>query len=186
MARIRSLRANVTRDEALEHFSPHGLLGSTYSALFGPLRSIADFYIPFRIFRLEILNRGQTERHILAVDSVMGALMPYVFREPPSCADLVDVETRNHASSLLMEAAARQIATTRSQRMLFSSGFFRMPDLNISAELVSEIHIPYWVGFRGSGEGAKFTVMDAVRRRTEGAKVRQIVRNWLIADGAAR
>ncbi len=112
--------------------------------------------------------------------------MPYVFPQIPAEQDLVQVETRNHVFPLLTEEATRRIAITRSQRMLFSSGFFRVRDLNISAELACEFHIPYWIAFRGRGEQAKFSVMDAVRRRTEGAKVRQIVRQWLMSEDALR
>jgi hypothetical protein len=55
-----------------------------------------------------------------------------------------------------------------------------MRDLRISAEPVTgEIYVPYWVGFRGRGNQVHFVVMDAVRRKMEGAKVRQLLRAWL-------
>ena len=47
MARIRSLRPNVTREEATAHFSS-GMLDFLRETTFGPLRSVADFYIPFQ------------------------------------------------------------------------------------------------------------------------------------------
>ncbi len=119
----------------------------------------------------------------MAFDSTSGSLTPYSFPQHPGEEELVSAETRNHAASLISQEAAAQIAITRAQRLLFSTGFFRVRELNISAKLGAEIHVPYWVGFRGSTERAKFTVMDAVRRRIEGAKVRQIIRNWLSAEG---
>ena len=78
------------------------------------------------------------------------------------------------------EAEARKIVVTKVQRLLFSTGFFRVRNLQISAEPVAgEIYIPYWVGFRGRGVRARFVVMDAVRRKMEGAKVRHLLQAWL-------
>lgn len=186
MASIRSLRPNVCREEAVRHFSGVGILAAARTAISGPLRSIADFYIPFRLFRLEILNGERSEIHLLAVDSVSGMLMPYVFPRIPAGAELVKVESRTRVFVHLSEASSRRIAETRSQRMLFSSGFFRVSKLRISTELVEEFHVPYWVGFRGHGSRASLSVLDAVRRRTEGGKVRQIICNWLISEGDSR
>jgi hypothetical protein len=179
---IRSLRPNVSRDEAVAHFSSGGISGVISPLLTGRLRSLADFYIPFRIIRLSVFNRGRAEQKILAIDSVTGALMPYVFQAPPPLEQIIEVETRNIVALRLREPDALRIAETRCQRMLFVSGFFRIRDLKITSEFLTQIHIPYWIGFRGSGDVARFSVLDAVRRRTEGAKVRQIVRNWLISE----
>jgi hypothetical protein len=179
MAKICSLRPNVTREQAVAQFSSRGLLGSTREAMFGRLRSVADFYIPFRVFRLDIRNRGHLESRFLAVDSSSGTLTPYSFSQPPAEGELISIETRNHAPASLPHQDAAEIAITKVQRLLFTTGFFRVRGLKILAEPVTEIHVPYWIGFRGSGERANFTVMDAVRRRVEGAKVRHMVQNWL-------
>ena len=48
----------------------------------GPLRSVADFYIPFRVFEVEINNAGKKDRRILGLDSVTGSLDPYYFETP--------------------------------------------------------------------------------------------------------
>jgi hypothetical protein len=179
MAKICSLRPNVTRDQAVEKFSSRGPAGLTRSAFFGPLRSVADFYIPFRVFRLDIRNRGRLEQRFLAVDSANGTLMPYSFSQPPTESELLLLETRNHAPASLPQRDAADIAITKVQRLLFATGFFRVRGLKISAEPMTEIHVPYWIGFRGRGERANFTVVDAVRRRVEGAKVRHMIQNWL-------
>ena len=64
--------------------------------------------------------------------------------------------------------------------MVFTQGFFRVRDLKIEATPVSgEICVPYWVCFRGSGDRAYLAILDAVRRRPEGAKVRRLVEEWL-------
>src|SRR5260221_12799642 len=45
----------------------------------------------------------------------------------------------------------------------------REASLEIQA-LRGEIHLPYWLGFYGASDALRCRVMDAVRRRMEGAK----------------
>jgi hypothetical protein len=179
MARIRSLRPNVTRDAAVEELS-RGALGLLQMAVFGRLRSVAEFYIPFQLFRVEIVNRGKRDQRIFGVDAVTGSLELYHFEQLPGERDVVYCESGNCAEVLLDESQARELLLTKVRRLVFSAGFFRIRDLSISAEpIAGEIHVPYWVGFRGRGPRAHMTVMDAVRRRVEGAKVRQLLQAWL-------
>ncbi len=179
MARIRSLRPNVTREEATEHFSS-GMFDFLRESTFGPLRSVADFYIPFQLFQIEIVNSGKRESRILGLDAVNGSLDLYTFEQLPSEREVFYLETRNCTEPLLGETEAINLVTTKVQRLLFSTGFFRVRNLQINAEPVAgEIYIPYWVGFRGRGVRARLAVIDAVRRKPEGAKVRQLLRTWL-------
>jgi hypothetical protein len=70
--------------------------------------------------------------------------------------------------------------------LLFTTGFFRLRNLQIAAEAVAgEIYVPYWVGFRGRGLRARLAVIDAVRRKPEGAQVRQLLQAWLTSIRAA-
>src|SRR6185312_15648166 len=170
MPRIRSLRANVTREEAMQQFSA-GMFDFLRDTMFGPLRSVADFYIPFRLFQIEILNGGKRDRRIFGLDAVNGSLDLYHFEQLPGEREVVYLETRNCSEPLLDEAEATKIVVTRVQRLFFSRGFFRVRNLRVSAEpIAGEIYVPYWVGFRGRGVVARFIVMDAVRRKMEGAK----------------
>ncbi len=179
MARIRSLRPNVTREEAMEQFSS-GVLDVLRKTAFGPLRSVADFYIPFRIFQIEILNRNKRDLRIYGQDAVNGSLDIYNFEQLPDEREVRYLETRNCAEPLLGETQAEKIVIGKVQRLLFSTGFFRIRDLQITAAPVAgEIYVPYWVGFRGRGVRARMAVIDAVRRRPEGAKVRHLLRAWL-------
>ena len=179
MARIRSLRPNVNQEEAIERFSS-GLGAHLREAAFGPLRSVAEFYIPFQLFQVEILNRGKRDQRILGLDAVNGSLDLYHFEQLPGPREVIYLETRNCVQALLDDAHARELVVAKVRRLLFSTGFFRVRDLRITAEPVpGEIHIPYWVGFRGRGVRARFAVMDAVRRQVEGAKVRHLLRSWL-------
>jgi hypothetical protein len=179
MARVRSLRPNVTREAAVEEFS-RGVSSSFHTTFFGPLRSVADFYIPFRLFQVEILNRGNRDQRIFGLDAVIGALELYHFEQLPGERDVVYCESRNCAQAMLDEHRARELLLMKVRRLVFSAGFFRIRNLRINAEpLVGGIHIPYWVGFRGRGVHAHTQVMDAVRRRVEGAKVRHLLKAWL-------
>ena len=184
MTRIHSLRPNVTREEAVRQFSG-GLTGRLRVLSSGPLRAVADFYIPFRIFELEISNRGTKECRILGVDAVTGSLDPYYFDNSPGADQTVEAQTRNHLEPALTAAQAERIAVTKVQRLLFTKGFFRLRSLNISVRSASsEIHVPYWAGFRGRGSSASLEVIDAVRRQPEGARVRRMLEDWLTANSS--
>ena len=104
----------------------------------------------------------------------------FILRQLPGEREVIYLETRNSTEPLLDEAEARKMVVTKVQRLLFRTGFFRVRNLQISAEPVAgEIYIPYWVGFRGRGVRARFVVMDAVRRKMEGGKVRHLLQAWL-------
>jgi hypothetical protein len=179
MARIRSLRPNVASEEAEEYFSS-GLMDILRTSVSGPLRSVADFYIPFRLFQVEILNGGKRAQRIFGLDAVNGSLDLYHFDQLPGEREVIYLETRNCSEPLLDEAEAAKIVIAKVQRLLFSAGFFRVRNLRISAEPVAgEIYVPYWVAFRGRGVRARFAVMDAVRRKMEGAKLRHLLQSWL-------
>jgi len=180
MASIRSLKSNVSREEALRHFSPGGISGAWHNATAGPLRAVADFYIPFQIFRVEISNAGRRQEEILGIDAVSGTLDPYRFEHLPETGETIFLETRNCLLPLLDAERARELAITKVQRVLFTTGFFRMRNLAITVHPVpGEIYVPYWVGFRGQDGNARFSVLDAVRRQSEGSRVRRLLHDWL-------
>lgn len=180
MARIQSLRANVTRDEALEQFNAHDLSGLLRRLRLGPVRSLAGVYVPFRLFVMDIRNGLQRENRFLAVDAVGGTLDPYGFEAIPRGEDFVELETRNGLPAKLDESRLRDAAIERTRRQLYSQGFFRIRKLVISAEPVPvDLYVPYWIGFFGRGERAHVVVLDAVRRRFEGAKARALFEEWL-------
>ena len=182
MPRIRSLRANVNRDEAQEYFSPGGVADGLRNTFFGPLRSVAELYIPFRLFRIEITNRGIAQTEFFGLESVRGSMDLFRFDELP---DTIVLETRNAVEPGIDEAEAADLVVSKVRRLLYSRGFFRMRDLRLeSTALPGDVYVPYWIGFRGRGRNANFSVLDAVRRRPEGGKVRQIVLNWLLTPGS--
>ena len=57
----------------------------------------------------------------------------------------------------------------------------RAPQILVQHEPM-DLHVPYFLGFYGSGDGesiARLRVLDAVRRRFEGAKARTLFEGWL-------
>jgi hypothetical protein len=187
MTRIRSLKPNVTREQAIQQFSPRGPTALFRSVAFGRLRSVADLYIPFRLFRAQITNRGVTEERLVALDAVRGTLDLYQFDHPPADAETLWLETRNHPMPELPDPAAIELVVAKLRRVLYSRGFFKMRGLEITpVPMADELHIPYWLGFRGSGRRARLSVIDAVRRRFEGAKLRRLVEEWLLSNPESR
>jgi hypothetical protein len=182
MPQIRSLKPNVSRDEAIAQFSAGGILGLLRNLASGPLRSVADFYIPFRLYQVEVRNRGMRDQRVFGLDAVNGSLDLYQFPQLPGASEVVCRETRNCFRVLLDETSGVELLITKVRRLVYARGFFRIRDLQISAEPVAgELYVPYWVGFRGRGRLAQFVVLDAVRRRVEGAKVRHLLQAWLLS-----
>lgn len=180
MSRIRSLKPNVSRKDAAKQFSPGGPLDLLRGLLFGPLRSVGEVYVPFRLFQVEVTNAGKNEKYFIALDAVHGNLDLYHFDQIPTASEVTVLETRNCPAAELDDTVARHLVIEKFRRVLFSRGFFRLRSLQISAvPLPGEIHVPYWIGFRGHGKRAHLEVIDAVRRRYEGAKVRKLLENWL-------
>jgi hypothetical protein len=180
MPAIRSLKPNVTRDDAIRQFSASGPSALFRNALFGRLRSVAELYIPFRLFRVRIVNRGIAEERLVAIDAVAGTLDLYQFDHLPTEPESVSVETRNCPPAKLPDRLATDLIIAKLRRVLYSRGFFKMRDLEISAvPLPDELHVPYWIGFRGTDDHARVAVIDAVRRRPEGAKLRRLVEEYL-------
>jgi hypothetical protein len=180
---IRSLKPNVTRDEVIRQFSGNGPSAMLRNLFQGPLRSVAELYIPFRLFRVQITNRGISEEKLVAVDAVSGSLDLFQFDHVPNGNETLAVETRNRPSITLTDALLTDHVLAKLRRVLFSRGFFKMRDLQLSAvPLQEELHIPYWIGFRGSEEKVRLSVIDAVRRRPEGAKLRRLVQEWLARE----
>jgi hypothetical protein len=182
---ISTLKPNVTREQAIQQLTARGATRLLRSLTSGPLRSVAEFYVPFCIYLARISNRGLVDESLVAIDSVAGTLDLFRFDHVPSNDETVSLETRNHVAAHLEEHLARQRLIAKLRRVAYQRGFFRLQDLAIAAEPVSELHIPYWLGFRGSQGRARLVVIDAVRRRFEGAKMRRLVENWLLSHSPA-
>jgi hypothetical protein len=181
---IRSLKPNVTREEAIRHFT-NGVLSGAVELIRGPVRLLAEFYIPYRLFQVRIRSGGREQTQTFAMDAVRGVLDLYQVPSLTADDQLLTLQTRNVLPAELNAAQAEERLIAKVRRMVFTQGFFRVRDLKIEATPVSgEICVPYWVCFRGSGDRAHLAILDAVRRRPEGAKVRRLVEEWLRSDAA--
>ncbi|HWZ99685.1 MAG TPA: hypothetical protein VN025_18145 [Candidatus Dormibacteraeota bacterium] len=179
---IRSLKPNVTQDEAQRTFRETGLLSLVWRMRMGPLQRIAEAYVPFRLYRVRYaMNREKVQR-IFAMDAVDGSLDLFEFRTVPQDKELVTVQTRNCLQYSLTQERAQQILRDKVLRIVFQQGFFKMRDASLEIEsLPAEIYLPYWLGFYGTSNALRCRVMDAVRRRVEGAKASAFFEQWLAA-----
>jgi hypothetical protein len=178
---IQTLRPAVSREEALAKLRPAGLPGLLRSALRGPLRRIADAYVPYRLYRVEAEGVPRFGTQYMALDAVQGTLDPYRFEGVPVGPSLVSLETRNRLPRTLEEERTRELLIESVRRWVYQRGFFRLRRLEIRLELVPlDFHIPYWLAFYGTGERAHLSVLDAVRRQVEGARARDLFRRWLL------
>jgi hypothetical protein len=179
---IRSLRPNVTRDEAIRTFTAPGPASWYWKLRSGSLQSVADAYIPFRVYRVRFPMGGAQRTHLFALDAVDGSLDLFEFAAPPGDAETLSVSTRNHPASTLPEARSEELLRDKVLRVIFQQGFFKVRQIKLETEqLAGEIHLPYWLGFYGTPEDLRCRVLDAVRRRIEGAKASALFEQWLAA-----
>ena len=175
---IRVLRPNVTQEDALRAFSAAGFSALYWRIRSGPLRRIADVYVQYFLFRVQCGNA----RHLLAMDAVDGSLDLFEFPRIPDEREFVASGDRNRLKAALSEAQAAELLREKALRLIFQQGFFRLRNAHLEISLVPcEIHLPYWLGFYGSERSVRCRVMDAVRRRIEGAKASAFFEHWLAA-----
>jgi hypothetical protein len=178
MTAIRTLPPSVSRERAVAMLS-RGVAGRARRMLFGPLRSVAEVYVPYRLYR--ITNGGRAS--LLAIDAVSGQLDLYGFESIPASDLIADTRARNAIPVQVTADANRILLHDRMRRLIYQRvGFLAAGRFDLTIEPIDgTLHVPYWAGFFGSGEAATVIVIDAVRRRVEGAKVRRLVTNWLAA-----
>src|ERR1700732_5621691 len=106
-ASIVALKPNVTQQEALRVFSATGLPALYWRVRGGPLRRIAEAYVPYSLYRVNY-NMGRTAHSSLfAIDAVNGSLDLFIFSRV-SDDQLITVQTRNR----LAPSLARQQSET--------------------------------------------------------------------------
>ncbi len=175
---IRSLTPQVTQIEAVAALTRGrwARIGS------GPLRAVAAVYVPFRVYQVDLLNGGRQDTSLLAADAVTGALDPYALTQLPGEDELVTVESANVLRACLDEQAGAMLLEGKLRRVVFQRGFFRVRDLTVHARrLPLDVHVPFWLGFCGTGPRARLRVLDAVRGQMEGARARALFEDWLLA-----
>jgi hypothetical protein len=179
---ILTLRPNVSQNEAVQAFSARGVFSLFWQLRSGPLQRIADAYVPFWFYRLQY-NMGKTlHSRLFAMDAVDGSLDLFEFANIPAQAELLAIVTRNCIPPSLTNARAEELLREKVWRVIFQQGFFKIrePKLEVVRESV-ELHLPYWLGLYGGQNRVRCRVMDAVRRRMEGAKASAFFEEWLAA-----
>jgi hypothetical protein len=179
---IRALKPNVTQDEAVRFFRSGVFRAAYWRIRSGPLQRIADAYVPFWVYRVRYEMVGAVSTRVFALDAVHGTLDLYEFPQVPREEELLVIETRNRLMPRLAPEVARELLRMKVLRVLFQQGFFKLRALKLHIERMPvEPHLPYWLAFYGSNGAAKCRVMDAVRRRVEGAKAASFFEEWLAA-----
>lgn len=166
-------------DEALKLFKSRLRRFKLGQFLFG-----TGFFIPYYLFEVEILNGGKLTTQFLAIDAMEGELDLYSFEMPPTEFD--EVETTQIGETTLSEKQALALLKEKVRRQVYLQGFFQIRDLTITGKLVRLIYLPYWVGFFKQKNQAEVEIIDAVRGRFEGAKVRDLVYDWFAREADAR
>jgi hypothetical protein len=176
---IRVLKPNVTQEEALRAFSAAGFSSLYWRVRSGPLRRIADVYVPYFLFRVKC---GNAWPRLFAMDAVDGSLDLFEFPRIPDDRELLALGGRNRLKASLSEEQATQLLRDKALRVIFQQGFFKLRDARLEISLVpNELHLPYWLGFYGRKGSVHCRVMDGVRRRFEGAKASAFFEHWLAA-----
>jgi len=179
---IRVFKPNVSQDDAVRVFRSAGFAAAYWRLRCGPLRRIADVYVPFWLYRVRYQMNSTLSTQIFALDAVHGALDLFEFPHPPREDELLIVDTRNRMAARLDAGAAQELLRTKVLRLLFSQGFFKLRTVGLEIErLPLELNMPYWLAFYGQSDSAAIRVLDAVRRRIEGAKAAAFFQEWLAA-----
>jgi hypothetical protein len=182
MSVIRTLKPNVTEKEAMRTFSARGISAFFWRMRSGPLRKIAAAYVPFRLYRVRYELGRTPYTRLFALDAVDGSLDLFEFPRVPGDRELLTLDSRNRLAPALSEDRAAELLREKVLRIVFQQGFFKLrePRFEITREHC-EIYLPYWLGFYGGGAEARCRVLDAVRRRIEGAKASAFFEHWLAA-----
>lgn len=144
------------------------------------LRSTAQVFVPYHLFRVEIADGRRHQSSHFAIDAVNGTLDVYRFEQGLADLDLVPLHSANRLDAALDARSAWPLLEDRLQRVLFQTGFFRLRNFRVSGEPEGiDLHVPYWVGFYENGPRVRLQVLDAIRGRFEGAKARALVESWL-------
>lgn len=176
---IRVLKPNVTQEEALRVFSAGGFSGLYWRIRSGPLRRIAEVYVPYFLFRVRC---GNARPRLFAMDAVDASLDLFEFPRIPEEGEFQAAPDRNRLKAALTEQQAADLLRDKALRIIFQEGFFRLRDAHLDISFVyCELHLPYWLGFYGRESSVRCRAMDAVRRRIEGAKASAFFEHWLVA-----
>jgi hypothetical protein len=181
-AAIRTLKPNVTQEDAVRTFSAPGVSAFYWRMRSGPLQRIAEAYVPFWLYRVRYRLGRAAHTRFFALDAVDGSLDLFEFPGIPAPREFVSVESRNRLAPSLTEERAGEILREKVLRVIFQQGFFKLREPRLELEKQrDEFYLPYWLGFYGGRGAVRCRALDAVRRRIEGAKASAFFEQWLAA-----
>ena len=158
------------------------MLGGRLSELrHGKLRGVLDFHIPFMVFKV---GGADGRESLLAIDAVSGRLDLYEFDSFPLEDTGHGLDPIRLLEARLDVAVAREQLAERVMRLAFLKGFFRPGRYDHKAEFVGSVYVPYWAGIYERHDEVRIEVIDALRGRLEGAKVRELVADWFLVRAA--
>ncbi|HEX3543471.1 MAG TPA: hypothetical protein VHT31_03010 [Candidatus Acidoferrum sp.] len=179
---IIALRPNVTQEDAVREFSSRGLSSMYWRMMAGRLQRIGEAYVPYQFYEVSYVMARSAQTRLFAMDAVDGSLDLFEFPQLPSRQQLVTTNTRNRIETSLSSSAADELLREKALRVIFQQGFFKVREASLKFSRCADIvHLPYWLGFYSAGEIVRCRVMDAVRRRIEGAKASVFFEQWLAA-----
>src|SRR5262245_53317957 len=170
---ITSIKPNISREQAVAKFR-----GGFNELRHGRLRMVADFYVPYRIFRMNWSDGRSSTSAFIAADACAGKLDLIQFDQLPEEGACMAVDTAMFAEERVAEEEAYRLVRESMMRSIFMKGFFRLSRLNVEIELAASAHILYWVGVYERNEHAHLEIINALRGRFEGAKLRELVAEW--------
>src|SRR5262249_36283976 len=170
---ITSIKPNISRAQAVARFC-----GRFNRLRHGRPRIVTDFYIPYRFFRLTRSDVRSSTDTFIAADAVTGKLDLIQFDRLPEEGACMAVDTAMVAEERVNEEEAYRLVRESMIRSIFMKGFFKLGRVNVEIELAASAHILYWVGVYERDERAHLEIINALRGRFEGAKLREMVTEW--------
>jgi len=170
---ITSIKPNISRPQAVARFR-----GRLNELRHGRLRIVTDFYVPYRVFRLTRTDGRSSPDAFIAADAVTGKLDLIQFDRLPEEGACMPVDTAMVAEERVAEEEAYRLVRESMMRSIFLKGFFKLSRLNVEIELAASAHILYWVGVYERNGRAQLEIINALRGRFEGAKLRELVAEW--------
>jgi len=147
---ICSLRHETDSRLALRKLASPGIDGVLQRWWSGPLRGVAEIYIPYRLYRVSVEDRRFRRVQYYALDGASGTLDPYEFAALPESQEWTEVEAPNCHPVRVEERKTRELAIEKVRRRLFTRGFYRLTSPRLTAELIQpDFYLLYWVGFYG-------------------------------------
>src|SRR5947207_12125107 len=120
---IRALKPNMTQEEAVRAFSGNGVSALYWRMRSGPLRRIADAYVPYFLYWVKCAG---APARFFAIDAVDGSLDLFEFPRIPLERELLALEGRNRLSATLTEERAAELLRDKVLRIIFQQGFFKI------------------------------------------------------------